>query len=47
MGKALLVILDGYGIAENPAVSAIDRAKKPFIDSLFTDLPASQLIAGC
>lgn len=33
--KALLIILDGYGIAENPEVSAIDKAHKPFIDSLF------------
>lgn len=46
MGKALLVILDGYGIAANPAVSAIDRAEKPFIDSIFAEHPSSQLTAG-
>lgn len=43
--KALLVILDGYGIAENPEVSAIDKAHKPFIDSLFEKYPHSQLSA--
>lgn len=44
--KALLVILDGYGLAENPDVSAIDKAKKPFINSLFQDYPHSKLSAN-
>lgn len=44
--KALLVILDGYGLAENPEVSAIDRANTPFIDSLFRDNPHSKLKAS-
>jgi len=44
--KALLVILDGYGIAENPEVSAIDRAEKPFLDHLFDTYPHSTLSAS-
>lgn len=44
--KALLVILDGFGLAENPDVSAIDKAEKPFIDSLFTEHPHSRLTAS-
>jgi 2,3-bisphosphoglycerate-independent phosphoglycerate mutase len=35
----LLLILDGYGIAEDPSVSAIDHARKPFLDSLFATVP--------
>lgn len=46
MSKALLVILDGYGIAENPSVSAIDRARKPFLDKLFSENPTSRLTAS-
>jgi len=46
MSKALLVILDGFGIAQNPEVSAVDKAKKPFIDHLFKTYPHSQLIAS-
>lgn len=44
--KALLVILDGYGLAENPEVSAIDKAQKPFLDHLFNTYPHSQLSAS-
>ncbi|MEX0648204.1 MAG: 2,3-bisphosphoglycerate-independent phosphoglycerate mutase [Balneolaceae bacterium] len=44
--KALLVILDGYGIAENPEVSAIDKAKTPNFDSLLKEYPHSQLSAS-
>ncbi len=44
--RALLVILDGYGIAANPELSAIDKANKPFIDSLFSKYPHSQLTAS-
>ncbi len=44
--KALLVILDGYGLAENPEVSAIDKAQKPFLDHLFKTYPHSQLSAS-
>jgi 2,3-bisphosphoglycerate-independent phosphoglycerate mutase len=44
--KALLVILDGYGITEDPSVSAIARAKKPFLDHLFSTYPHTQLSAS-
>lgn len=44
--KALLVILDGFGLAQNPEVSAIDKAQKPFIDSLFASNPHSKLSAS-
>lgn len=44
--KALLIILDGYGLAEKPEVSAIDKAQKPFIDSLFGNFPHSKLSAS-
>lgn len=44
--KALLVILDGFGLAVDPAVSAIDKADKPFIDSLFESCPHSRLSAS-
>src|SRR5690606_25977158 len=47
----LLMILDGWGIAKNPAVSAIDMASTPFMDGLkgrypFTTLEASSLAVG-
>lgn len=45
MSKALLVILDGYGISEDPSVSAIEQAKKPFLDRLFSSNPKSWLRA--
>ncbi len=44
--KAILIILDGFGLAVNPAVSAIDKAKKPFIDSLFKNSPNTYLLAS-
>lgn len=44
--KALLVILDGFGIAENPTFSAVDKANKPFYDSLLQRFPHSQLSAS-
>ncbi len=37
------MILDGWGITQNPAVSAIAKAKTPFIDSLFKNYPNAQL----
>lgn len=46
MAKAFLVILDGYGIAENPEVSAIDKAVKPTLDSIFSNNPTAHLIAS-
>lgn len=44
--KALLVILDGFGLAKDPTVSAVDKADKPFIDSLFNTCPHSKLSAS-
>ncbi|MEM8487942.1 MAG: 2,3-bisphosphoglycerate-independent phosphoglycerate mutase [Bacteroidota bacterium] len=44
--KHLLLILDGYGIAEDEAVSAIDHARKPFLDSLFAKYPHGTLEAS-
>ena len=44
--KHLLLILDGYGIAEDPSVSAIDAARKPFLDALFARAPHSTLEAS-
>ena len=40
------MILDGWGIATKPAVSAIDKAKTPFVDSLYTKYPHSTLEAS-
>ena len=37
------MILDGWGIPENPEVSAIDKAHTPFIDSLYNDCPNAKL----
>jgi 2,3-bisphosphoglycerate-independent phosphoglycerate mutase len=44
--KVLLMILDGWGIATNPAVSAIEKAKTPFIDSLYLKYPHATLQAS-
>lgn len=44
--KAMLVILDGFGIAENPSVSAVDKAQKPFYDQLISSSPHSHLLAS-
>lgn len=41
--KALLMILDGWGISPNPAVSAVDQAQTPFIDSLYKTYPHATL----
>jgi 2,3-bisphosphoglycerate-independent phosphoglycerate mutase len=44
--KHILIILDGYGIAVNPEVSAIHKAQKPFLDSLFAKYPHGTLEAS-
>ena len=46
MSRALLAIIDVFGIAKNPKVSAIDQARKPFIDSLFKEYPHTTLTAS-
>jgi len=49
--KAILAILDGWGLGTNPEVSALDKANTPFIDSCYqkfshTTLEASGLAVG-
>lgn len=44
--KVLLMILDGWGIAKNKKVSAVDKASTPFIDSLYEKYPNSKLEAS-
>ncbi len=44
--RHLLIILDGYGIAVDPDVSAIAHARKPFLDSLFASYPHATLEAS-
>lgn len=44
--KVVLMILDGWGIAPNKAVSAVDAANTPFIDSLYPKYPHSKLEAS-
>ncbi len=41
--KVILIILDGWGITQNPKVSAIAKANTPFIDSLYKKYPSAQL----
>lgn len=42
--KVLLLIIDGWGITQNPEVSAIAKANTPFIDSLYKKYPNAQLL---
>jgi 2,3-bisphosphoglycerate-independent phosphoglycerate mutase len=37
--KVILIILDGWGIPLNPAVSAIEAANVPFVRSLYAKYP--------
>lgn len=46
MKKVLLMILDGWGIATNPAVSAVDKAKTPFMDKVLKKYANSKLEAS-
>ena len=41
--KTLLMILDGWGKAPNPKVSAVDLARTPFIDSLYENFSHNDL----
>ena len=41
--KILLMILDGWGNAPDPKVSALDQAKTPYIDSLYEDYSFNSL----
>ncbi|MBL6446125.1 2,3-bisphosphoglycerate-independent phosphoglycerate mutase [Fulvivirga sp. 29W222] len=44
--KVLLMILDGWGLGENPEISAIAKAKTPFMDSVWEKYPHSKLEAS-
>ncbi len=46
MPRALLAILDGFGFADNPEISAIEKANTPYIDSLLQTCPNSKLSAS-
>ncbi len=39
MKKMMFIILDGYGLGKDPSVSAIARAKQPYLDELFKTKP--------
>lgn len=41
--KAILMILDGWGISPDPEVSAIVKAETPFVDSLYETYPNATL----
>ena len=46
MKKAVLIILDGYGIAPANPGNAITEARKPNLDALFAEYPHAQLMAS-
>jgi len=44
--KVILIILDGFGLGTDPAVDAIAKARKPYIDFLFTTYPWTRINAS-
>ena len=42
--KAMLIILDGWGIGQIPEVSAIDQANTPVMDGLMEQYPHAELV---
>ncbi|GEN70896.1 2,3-bisphosphoglycerate-independent phosphoglycerate mutase [Chryseobacterium lathyri] len=44
--KAILAILDGWGLGTNPEVSALDKANTPFIDGCYQKFPHTTLEAS-
>ena len=42
----MLIILDGWGLGADPAVSAVAQARTPYFDSLWTTRPHSRLVAS-
>src|SRR6187401_1163536 len=42
--KAMLIIMDGWGIGQVPASDAIRAANTPFVDSLYSKYPNTTLI---
>ena len=46
MSKAILIILDGFGIGKDNDANAVYRANTPTIDKLFKDCPNAKLQAS-
>ncbi|PSQ81993.1 MAG: 2,3-bisphosphoglycerate-independent phosphoglycerate mutase [Bacteroidetes bacterium QS_8_68_15] len=46
MDRHALIILDGYGLADDASVSAVDAAEQPFLDDLFDTCPHGTLEAS-
>lgn len=46
INKSILIILDGWGIAKDPKVSAVDLADTPYFDYLIKNYPHSRLKAS-
>jgi 2,3-bisphosphoglycerate-independent phosphoglycerate mutase len=44
--KVLLIILDGWGLATDKSVSAVDAAKTPYFDSIYKKYPHCKLEAS-
>ena len=44
--KVILLILDGWGIAKDTSVSAVDKASTPFMDRMLAEYPHSTLEAS-
>jgi 2,3-bisphosphoglycerate-independent phosphoglycerate mutase len=44
--NVLLIILDGFGLGQNPSIDAIAQARKPFIDALLKDNPWTAINAS-
>jgi len=42
--KVILMILDGWGVTQDPKVSAVAQANTPFFDSLLKNYPNGQLL---
>jgi len=42
--KAILIILDGWGLGLNPEVDALKQAETPFFDQLMTNYPQNTLV---
>jgi len=41
--KVILMILDGWGLTQDPKVSAVEMANTPFLDSLYKKYPTASL----
>jgi 2,3-bisphosphoglycerate-independent phosphoglycerate mutase len=42
--KAILIIMDGWGLGKNSSSDAIQKANTPFVDSLYTQYPNTTLV---